>query len=211
MKIAIIGTSGKAGSLIAKEAIARNYEVTGFTRRAEAIVPKGVKQITKDILSITKEDLAGFDVVIDAFGTWTEETLPLHAISCMHLCDTVSGTEIRLLVMGGAGSLYMDKTHTLQLVNTPEFPKEYKAASLAQTKELEELRKRSDVRWTFFSPAIVFLPDGKRTGTYKLGGEELIFDEKGESTISYADYAIAMLDEAEQGRFIQKRFTAINT
>ena len=113
--------------------------------------------------------------------------------------------------MGGAGSLYMDKTHTLQLVNTPEFPKEYKAASLAQAKELEELRKRSDVRWTFFSPAIVFLPDGKRTGTYKLGGEELIFDEKGESTISYADYAIAILDEAEQGRFIQKRFTAINT
>ena len=171
------------------------HDVTAIVRgKNKSAASKAIEG--KDILSLVKADLAGFDVVIDAFGAWTPETLGDHVKTSQHLADLLSGTDTRLLIVGGAGSLYVDPEHSVQLVDTPDFPAEFVPLASAQRDELTEIRKRDDVRWTFVSPAADFVADGSRTGEYILAGEELTTNAAGASSISYADYAIAMVDEA---------------
>ena len=207
MKIAVICANGKAGKLIVKEAVSRGLDVTAVVRGENATEAKEV--LKKDLFDLTDDDLKGFDVVIDAFGAWTEETLPLHSTSLKHLCDILSGTETRLLVVGGAGSLYVNPEHTVCVADGPDFPDAFKPLASAMAKALSELRERKDVKWTYISPAGDFQAEGERTGKYILGGEELTLNSKGESIISYADYAIAMVDEAVNGNNIQKRISVV--
>lgn len=207
MKIAVVCANGKAGKLIVKEAVERGLDVTAIVREENQSVAE--KVIVKDLFDLTAEDLKGFDVVIDAFGAWVPEELPKHSTSLAHLCDILSGTDTRLLVVGGAGSLYVNAEHTAQVMDGEDFPEMFKPLASAQGKALEELRERNDVKWTFLSPAADFQADGERTGEYILGGEELTLNSKGESVISYADYAIAMIDEAVKGNNIQKRISVV--
>ena len=207
MKIAVVAANGKVGRLVVKEALDRGFEVTAFVRSANKTVAKSVVQ--KDIMDLTKEDLAGFDAVVDAFGVFVPEKLSQHSTTLKHLCDILSGTNTRLLIVGGAGSLYVDKEHKTQLYDTPDFPKEYLPLAKAQGKELAELRERDDVNWTFISPAADFQAEAERTGKYILAGEEFTLNSKGESIISYADYAIAMVDEIEKGNHIKKRISVV--
>ena len=182
-------------------------DVTAIVRGENKTNAKNV--ISKDLFDLTKEDLSSFDAVVDAFGAWTPETLSLHSASLKHLCDILSGTETRLVVVGGAGSLYVNKEHTIQVMDTPDFPEMFKPLAKAQGKALEELRKRNDVKWTFISPAGNFQAEGVRTGKYILAGEELTLNSKGESIISYADYAVALVDEIEKGTHIQQRISVV--
>ena len=206
-KVAVLCAAGKQGRCLVDEAAARGYDVTGFVcRKAEGLNPKA-KIVVKDLFDLTREDLAGFDAVIDALGAWTEKTLPDIPKAAEYLCDLLSGTNVRLLVVGGAGSLYTNKEHTLRLEDGASFPDAYKPVSAAHGKALALLRKRGDVNWTYLSPAADFRADGARTGEYLSGGEELIVNDKGESRISYADYAIAMIDEIENAQNIKKRFS----
>lgn len=207
MKIAVICANGKAGKLIVKEAVSRGLDVTAVVRGENATEAKEV--LKKDLFDLTADDLKGFDVVIDAFGAWTEETLLLHSTSLKHLCDILSGTETRLLIVGGAGSLYVNPEHTVCVADGPDFPDAFKPLASAMAKALSELRERKDVKWTYISPAGDFQAEGERTGKYILGGEELTLNSKGESIISYADYAIAMVDEAVNGNHIQKRISVV--
>ena len=208
MKLAVVCANGKAGKLIVDEALSRGLDVTAVVRGGNKT--KAQHAIMKDILDIKAGDLEGFDVVIDAFGAWTPDTLPLHSKSLKVLCDALSGSDARLLVVGGAGSLYVNKEHTVQLFQTPDFPEMFKPLAMAQGKALEELRKRDDVRWTFVSPAGDFQADGTKTGKYILAGEELTLNSKGESIISYADYAVAMIDEAVKGNHIRQRISVVS-
>ena len=121
----------------------------------------------------------------------------------------LSGTKVRLLVVGGAGSLYVNPEHTVQVKDLESFPAMFKPLADMQGAALDDLRKRSDVQWTFLSPAGDFVADGERTGEYLLGSEEYFVNDRGESRISYADYAIAMIDEIENANNIQKRFSVI--
>ena len=207
MKIAVICANGKAGKLIVKEAVSRGLDVTAVVRGENATEAKEV--LKKDLFDLTADDLKRFDVVIDAFGAWTEETFPLHSTSLKHLCDILSGTETRLLIVGGAGSLYVNPEHTVCVADGPDFPDAFKPLASAMAKALSELRERKDVKWTYISPAGDFQAEGERTGEYILGGEELTLNSKGESIISYADYAIAMVDEAVNGNHIQKRISVV--
>ena len=207
MKIAVICANGKAGKLIVKEAVSRGLDVTAVVRGENATEAKEV--LKKDLFDLTADDLKEFDVVIDAFGAWTEETLPLHRTSLKHLCDILSGTDTRLLIVGGAGSLYVNPEHTVCVADGPDFPDAFKPLASAMAKALSELRERKDVKWTYISPAGDFQAEGERTGKYILGGEELTLNSKGESIISYADYAIAMVDEAVNGNHIQKRISVV--
>lgn len=208
-KVAIVCAAGKEGRLLVSEAVSRGYEVTGFVRRESDEVIPAAKKVVKDLFDLTREDLIGFDVVIDAFGAWTPDTLPLHRTSLRHLCDILSGTEVRLLVVGGAGSLYVNKEHTVQVKDLESFPEVFKPLAANMGEALGELRGRNDVKWTYLSPAGDFRADGARTGKYLLGGEEYFVNANGESVISYADYAIAMIDEIENANHIQKRFSVI--
>lgn len=207
MKIAVVCANGKAGKLIVKEAADRGLDVTAVVRGENHSA--ALKVIEKDLFDLTAADLAGFDVVIDAFGAWTEETLPLHSTSLKHLCDLLSGTDTRLLVVGGAGSLYVNPEHTATVSEGAGFPDAFKPLAAAMAKALTELRSRSDVKWTYVSPAGDFQAEGERTGTYLLGGEELTLNSRGESIISYADYAIAMIDEAVNGSHVQQRISVV--
>ena len=209
-KVAIVCAAGRQGTRLVNEAVSRGYDVTGFVRGEDKVANPKAKTVVKDLFDLTREDLAGSDVVIDAFGAWTPETLPLHSQSLAHLCDILSGTPTRLLVVGGASSLYVNPEHTACVADGPDFPAEFLPLARAQGKALGALRTRKDVRWTFLSPAADFQPGGARTGSYILGGEELILNAKGESVISYADYAIAMVDEAVSGNHIQQRISAVS-
>ena len=208
MKIAVAAANGKAGRLIVKEAKNRGFEVTAFVRK-DTEIDGADEVIVKDIFDLKKEDLEGFDAVVDAFGAWTEDTLPLHSASLKSLCDALSGTDVRLLVVGGAGSLYVNPEHTACVSDGPDFPDIFKPLAAAMAKALGELRERNDVKWTYISPAGDFQAEGERSGKYILGGEELTLNERGESIISYADYAIAMVDEIENGDHIQQRISVV--
>ncbi len=207
MKIAVVCANGKAGQLITKEALERGLDVTAIVREENRSAAKQV--ILKDILDLQAADLAGFDVVVDAFGAWTEDPLPLHSTSLKTLCDALSGTDTRLLVVGGAGSLYVNPEHTLCVADGPDFPELFKPLAAAMAKALGELRKRTDVRWTYLSPAGDFQAEGERSGEYLLGGEELLLNDRGESIISYADYTIALVDEIVSGNHIQERISVV--
>ena len=171
MKIAVICANGKAGQLIVKEAVERGLDVTAVVRGENKSAAK--KVIAKDLFDLTAGDLKGFDAVVDAFGAWTPDTLPQHSTSLKHLCDILSGTDTRLLVVGSAGSLYVNTEHTATVAQGENFPEMFKPLASAMAAALGELRQRNDVKWTYISPAGDFRADGERTGKYILGGEEL--------------------------------------
>ena len=154
MKIAVVCANGKAGRYIVNEAVQRGVDVTAVVRGENCSNTKQV--IQKDLFNLTANDLKGFDVVIDAFGTWTDETLPQHSTSLKHLCDILSNTDSRLLVVGGAGSLYTNPEHTQQLMDGKDFPEMFKPLASNMGKALNELRDRNDVKWTYISPACRF-------------------------------------------------------
>lgn len=206
-KIAVVAANGKAGQLIVREAVERGNDVTAFVRSENRTVAENV--VVKDIMDLTPKDLVGFDAVVDAFGAWTPETLPQHSTTLAHLCDILSGTDTRLLVVGGAGSLYVNPEHTMAVSETPDFPEMFKPLASAMAEALSDLRERDDVRWTYISPAGDFQAEGERTGEYILAGEELTLNDRNESIISYADYAIAMVDEIESGDHIQQHISVV--
>ena len=199
MKLAVIAANGKAGQLITKEAYDRGLDVTAIVRSSNKTVTDQV--IQKNLFDLTTADIAEFDVVIDAFGQSDENKLDEHSKSMKHLGDLVSNSNKRLLIIGGAGSLYVDEAHTLKLIDSPDFPEQFKKISQAQIKTLEEIQKRKDVKWTFVCPAPVFQYDGEKTGEYKLSADEVIG-----SKVSYADFAQAMVDEVLEAQHIQQRF-----
>lgn len=207
MKIAVVCANGRAGQKIVAEALSRNLDVTAIVRGENKSLAK--KSVDKDILAITAEDLKNFDVVIDCFGAWTPETLPQFVPVIKNLCDSVANTNIRLLVVGGAGSLFTNPEHTLKVEDAPNFPDIFKPVSKAHGEILDYLRERKDVKWTYISPAADFQADGEKTWKYILAGEEFTLNEKNESVISYADYAVAMIDEATKGNHIQQRISVL--
>ena len=210
MKIAVIGATGKQGRLLVKEALRRGHIVTAIVRNASKLEETNVSVIEKDIMSLTYADLAEQDAILDAIGVWTTEEFGLYQTSLEHLSNLLSGKPNRLLVVGGAGGLYADETRTLRVVETSGFPEDWKPMALSMMAAFETLKKRVDVKWTFMSPPAFFNAEGERTGSYRLGGDVLLVNGAGKSEISYADYAIAMLDEAEKGLHIKARVTVVS-
>ena len=150
MKIAVVCANGKAGSLIVREAVERGLDVTAVVRSENQSATQQV--IQKDLFHLKASDLTGFDVVIDAFGTWTLETLPQHSTSLNHLCNILSGQDTRLLVVGGAGSLYVNPEHTAQVMDGVDFPAEFKPLASHMGKSSDQKRCEMDLHqpcWGF--------------------------------------------------------------
>ena len=207
MKIAVVAANGQAGQRIVAEALERGHEVTAVVRGVNKTQTSNV--LSKDLFALTKEDLAGFDAVVTAFGAFAPELLPQHETSLTHLADLLAGTDTRLLVVGGAGSLYIDEALTTQLADTSDFPADYRPLAQAMAAGLAKLRHYQQVKWTYISPAADFVADGAKTGEYILAGELFTVNVAGQSQISYADYAVAMLDEIESGQHIQERISVL--
>lgn len=211
MKLAIIGASGFVGSALVDESLNRGHVVTAIVRHPEKIT------ITHPDLTVKQGDaldadavaqlVAGQDAVLSAYNAgWANPNLYddfLNGSIAIEKGTEAAGVS-RLLVIGGAGSL--EAAPGVQLVDTPQFPADWKVGATAARDYLSALRKNTTLDWTFLSPAINLAP-GERTGQFRLGTEQPVFDENGESAISVKDLAVAVLDEIEQPQFIQKRFT----
>ncbi|ATF10593.1 NAD(P)-dependent oxidoreductase [Brevibacillus sp. HB1.2] len=207
MKIAIVAASGKAGKVIMKEALDRGHQVTAIVRDASKIEQADVAVIQKDVFDLTAADLNGFDVVVNAFGAPAGQE-HLHVESGKALIEALKGApSTRLLVVGGAGSLFVDEAKTLRLVETPDFPKAYLATAQKHGEYLHVLEESNGIQWTYISPSAFFDPAGERTGAYQLGKDHLLVNASGQSYVSYADYAVAMLDEIENPKHRNERFT----
>jgi putative NADH-flavin reductase len=214
MKIALIGASGFVGSKILKEALDRGHEVTAITRHPEniALENKNLNKVKADVLNETEVTTAvkGNDVVISAYNPgWANPDIYNEAIKGAKSIQAgvkASGIK-RLFVIGGAGSLYV--APGLQLIDTPQFPAEWKAGALAARDYLEIIRDEDELEWTFLSPAIEMHQgtSGDRKGHYRLGEEAPVFNENGRSIISAEDMAIAIIDEVEKPKYIRRRFT----
>ncbi|GED72092.1 hypothetical protein BRE01_57940 [Brevibacillus reuszeri] len=207
MKIGIVGASGKAGQLIMKEALDRGHQVTAIVRDASKINETNAVVLEKDVFALTASDLNGFDAVVNAFGAPAGKE-HLHVEAGNALIEAMKGAPAtRLLVVGGAGSLFVDEAKTTRVLETPDFPKEYLATAQNQGENLRILQETNGIQWTFISPSAFFDPAGERTGVYQLGKDHLLVNASGQSYVSYADYAIAVLDEIENPKHRNERFT----
>ncbi|MFZ2027805.1 MAG: NAD(P)H-binding protein [Lactococcus raffinolactis] len=200
-KFLVVAANGKAGQKIVTELMARGLDVTVAVRQANKTQAGQV--IIKDLFDLTAADVSNFDVVIDAFGAWAPEALPQHTSSLEHLA-AILAPNARLLVVGGAGSLYLDASHTAALKDSDGFPEAFKPLASAMGEGLARLRTL-DVDWTYLSPAADFVADGEKKGHYVIEGEVLTTDDKGVSQLSYADYATAVVDIATSGRYHRER------
>jgi len=211
MKVALIGANGKIGSRILAEALNRGHEVTGIARNPASSIVESEKLtwVKADVQNTDElaEAIKGHDAVISSFGiNWGDpKTFPLFSLVAQSILDAAKKAGVkRVINVGGAGSL--EAAPGVQLVDTPHFPQEYYAAATEQRNSLEVYRKEKDLDWTFFSPAILIEP-GERTGKFRIGKDNPVFDAEGNSRISYEDYAIALIDELENPQFIKQRFT----
>lgn len=209
MQIGIIGATGKAGNLILKEAQARGHEVTAIVRDASRISDSSINILEKNVLDLTSADLQRFDVVVNAFGAAPGQETQYVEVGRV-LIQALKGTDTRLFVVGGAGSLFVDEAKTLRLLETPDFPKEYYPTAFHAGENLKDLEQTTDVKWTYLSPAAFFNPEGRRTGSYQEGKDQVIGNASGKSYVSYADYVIAVLDELEQPKHLNERYTVVS-
>lgn len=207
MKIAVVGANGRVGNLVVNEALNKGYEVVAIFNGENKHGYKNV--INKNALDLNINDLKGVDAVVDAVGEWTPESIPSITNVMTYLADILSNTNIRLFVVGGAGSLFVNKEHTLTVDMGPEFPDSWKPLSNAHGKGLKYLRDSKNLNWTYISPACNFDAEGGLTD-YKIAGEELELNSKGESIISYKTYAKALVDIINDTTYNKKRISLVS-
>ncbi|KEA65161.1 Rrf2-linked NADH-flavin reductase [Marinobacterium lacunae] len=209
MNIALIGASGFIGSALREEALSRGHSVTALVSRPEKLAAQpglsASKVDVQDTAALSKS-LQGFDAVVSAFsGHAQQNVLGYYSNGVDSILSAAKAAGVkRLLMVGGAGSL--EVAPGVQLIDTPEFPAEYKETAEGARYALNTLRAQSDVSWTMLSPAAVIAP-GERTGRYQLGTDQLLTDTAGNSQISVEDYAKALIDELESPQHINSRFT----
>ncbi len=209
MKLIVFGATGRLGSRIVKEALERGHQVTAVVRDATRLQDSherltAVIGDVRDAPSVAAA-VKGQDAVISAVGPTGDSAPELVVEAARALIDGLTQAGVRRLVVGGgAGSL--EVSPGVQLVDTPDFPKEWLDIALAHRDALDVIRA-ADLDWTYISPA-AFLQPGERTGKYRIGTDQLLTDEKGESRISMEDLAIAFLDEVEKPCFVRRRMTA---
>lgn len=200
MKIALIGATGFIGQYILSEALSRKHQVTALVRNPSKVAPaSGLTSTAVDIHNSAQltAALAGYDAAILAIHY---EGVDRHA-----LVNAVKNSGVpRALFVGGAASL--EVAPGVKLLDTPDFPAEWKDTATAAADLLNILRAEKTLNWTYLSPS-AFIEPGQRTGKFRLGKEQLLVDEKGESRISNQDFAVAMIDELEQPAHSQQRFT----
>lgn len=211
MKIALIGASGFVGSSVLNEALQRGHNVTAIVRNPQkiSVQDKNLNVIAADIMdennliSIIKE----YDAVISSYnpGWGDPEIYNNFILGSQKIMNAVKRSGVkRFLVIGGAGSLEIEPGK--QLVDSPEFPVEWKQGALAARELLNIIKKENELDWTFLSPAIMLYP-GERTDKYRTNTDSPVFDSNGKCEISVQDLAVALIDELENPRFIKKRFT----
>jgi uncharacterized protein len=200
MNIALVGATGNVGTRLISELTRRGHHVTAIARHPDKLQAQAdVRPVAGDVQNddALAAVIAGHDAVIHSVKFLS--TNPVKVIAA-----TKAAKVPRLLVVGGAGSL--EVAPGLTLVNSPDFPPEYKPETLAGVKFLDVLRGEKELDWTFLSPCLFFIP-GERTGKFRLGKDQLLVGADGQSRISMEDFAIALVDELEKPQHPRDRFT----
>jgi uncharacterized protein len=200
MEIALVGATGSVGTRLISELTRRGHQVTAIARHPEKLQGQASVRPTSGDVQNEKSlaaVLAGHAAVIHSVRFLSTNASKI-------IAATKAAKVPRLLVVGGAGSLEVRPGFTL--VNTPDFPAEYKPETLAGVEFLNVLRWEKELDWTFLSPSYLFAP-GERTGRFRLGEDELLVAADGQSRISTEDFAIALVDELEQPKHSRQRFT----
>lgn len=211
MKIALIGGTGFVGSAVLTELLQRGHSVTALARTpAKYPAQQGLAVVQADVLDAAQvaEAVRGHDAVVSAYNPgWQEPRIyDLYLQGSRAILDGVRRAQVgRMLVVGGAGSLYV--APGVQGVDTPEFPAAWKQGALAARDLLTEIRGETTLAWSFISPAAILEP-GPRTGSFRLGGDQMLMDGDHPAKLSVADLAVAIVDELETPRHIRQRFTA---
>ncbi len=216
MRVAVIGATGFVGSEIVKELINRNHSIKAFSRNKDkVIVSKNIAAVEVDVNNIEAlvTDLQGADVVVSAYNAgWSNPDLYNDYIKGSNAIEqaTKQAGVKRLIVVGGAGSLYVNDQKELQLVDVPGFPDEIKPGATAARDYYNTLQNNQNLDWTYFSPAPEMHQgtSGVRKGTYRLGTDVPVFDEAGHSILSVEDVAVVIADEVENAKHVKQRFTA---
>lgn len=210
MKIALIGATGFVGAPLLEELLQRGHQVTVLARHpAKLAARKGLTVVAADAQDAAqvRQAVTGHDAVLSAYNPgWTVPDIHdqfLKGTRAIYAGVREAGVR-RLLVVGGAGSLFV--APGLQLVDTPQFPAEYKQGALAAREALNLIRQEEALDWTFLSPPILLTP-GERTGHYRLGGDAPLMNGEAPGTLSVKDLAVAIVDEIEQPRHVMQRFT----
>ncbi len=206
MNVVLYGATGKSGQVILKELVDRGHTVTAAARNPEKVGQlKNVTTVQDDLTDVAKTVavVKGADAVVSALGPPPDNTDALLPPSENLVTAIQQAGGPRLIVVGGAGSLFVAPGVTLH--DSGYLPAPYLPISSTHIKLFNYL-KQSSIDWTYFSPAGFFEP-GERTGKFRLGGEVVVKDAAGVSKISYDDFAIAMVDEFEQGKHLKARFT----
>jgi len=210
MNIALIGGTGFVGSAVLEELLQRGHQVTALARNpAKYGARAGLTVVAADVLDAGQvaHAVEGHDAVISAYNPgWKEPQIhDLFLQGSRAITEGVKRSGVkRLLVVGGAGSLYV--APGVQLVDTPEFPAEWKQGALAAREALNLIRQETTLDWSFVSPAVMLAP-GARTGRFRIGGDEVLMDGSHPAGISVADLAVALVDEIETPRHLKRRFT----
>jgi putative NADH-flavin reductase len=209
MNIALIGASGFIGSALLDEALARNHAVTALVSHPEKLAARtNLTAVATDVLDEARlaAQLRGHDAVISAFSGHAQDDILGYYMKGIRsiIAATKAAAVPRLLVVGGAGSLQV--APGVDLLDTPEFPAQWKPTAEGAREALQLLRQEPALAWTMLSPAAVIAP-GARTGTCRIGSDQLLVDANGDSRISLADYAVAMIDELEKPTHSRQRFT----
>ncbi|WP_018992597.1 NAD(P)-dependent oxidoreductase [Aromatoleum toluclasticum] len=209
MNIVLIGASGFVGSALLKEALARGHRVTAIVSNpAKLAAQPGLETVGADVLdgAALAPRLAGHDAVVSAFSGHAQADVYGYYVQGMRsiIAAAKQARVPRLLVVGGAGSL--EVAPGVQLVDTPEFPAQWKGTAEGAREALKLLRAEPELEWTMLSPS-AWLEPGERTGRFRLGTDQLLADAQGESRISVEDYAVAMIDELERPAHSRRRFT----
>lgn len=205
MKIAVIGAAGKAGSHILREALMRNIDATAIVKNKATLQTENIAVIESDLFHLTKQQIAPFDIIVNAFAPLPGEE-HLHILAGKHLISLLEGTNKKLFVVGSSGCLFVNKEKTKRLMDTEEYPQALVENAKAQLQNLQDL-EHSSIRWTFVIPSAMFDSDGPRTGHYIKGNEKLLVNSQYNSYISYADYAVALLDEIENNEHQNMSYT----
>jgi putative NADH-flavin reductase len=207
MNVVVYGATGNSGSEIVKELLRRGHKVTGVARKVESLKDQaGVTAKTDDLENVDRiaEVIQGADVVVSAYQPPSDNTDALIEVTKRELEAVKKAGVPRLIIVGGAGQLEVAPGVTL--IKSGYLPAEYMPIALSHEKAAQVLKESSGVNWTYIAPAAYFVP-GERTGKYRTGTNNLVSDEKGESRISFADYAIALVDEIEKPKHERALFS----
>lgn len=213
MKIALVGATGFVGSKVLAEALSRGHQVIALQRDPNKLAPKAGLEVRRaDVYAATEvaAAVAGADAVVSAFNPgWSDPQIRSnHLRGSLAITAGVKQAGVRrFLMVGGAGSLFV--APDVQLVDTPQFPAEWKEGALGAREALNQLRTETTLEWTFLSPPAILEP-GQRSGKYREGGEYLLMDGDHPARIAVEDLAVAIVDTLEQGRHIRERFTVAN-